>query len=313
VHAAQQAGTRIAPTGRQLELSAGEYRAVVVQGGGGLRMLERAGRQLIDGYGAEERCEAGRGQLLVPWPNRVQDGRYRFDEETRQLAITEPERNCAIHGLVRWSSWEIAEHGAERLVLRQLLCAQPGYPHVLGLSITYTLHHQRGLEMALTATNLGANAAPYALGMHPYLTAGAATIDVCELTLPAERRLPADERGIPIGPAKPLEGTPLDFRRPREIGAAVIDSAFTALARDRRGRATVSLRDPRSERVTSLWVDESFPWIQVFSGDTLPVRRRQGLAVEPMSAPPNALVGGEDLIVLAAGESHTGRWGIFGM
>lgn len=308
----EQTAPPVPPSGRQLELRAGEYRATVVQGGGGLRALEHRGGQLLDGYRAEEPCGGGRGQLLVPWPNRVQGGRYEFAGETRQLAITEPERNCAIHGLARWSQWEIIEQTPERLSLHQRLYAQPGYPHLLDLSMRYSLDPDLGLQMELTASNAGASPAPYGLGMHPYLTVGTPTIDACELSLPASTWLPVDDHGIPSAGQLSVEGSPLDFRKARPIGATVIDTAFSSLERGPDGRATVTLRDPASGRCVSLWVDQSFGWIQAFTGDGLADRRREGLAIEPMTCPPNAFVSGEDLIVLAPQETHTARWGILG-
>ncbi len=279
-------GAPVPPSGRQLELRAGDYRAVIVQAGAGLRVLEHRDRPVIDGYPVDEPCEGARGQLLVPWPNRVRDGRYEFGGERRQLDISEPARNCAIHGLVRWAAWEIAEREPERLVLRHRLHAHPGYPHLLDLCVTYTLQEQAGLRVELTARNVGATPAPYGLGMHPYLTVGTPTIDRCELLLEAETWLPTDARGIPTGVEQPVAGTPLDFRSSRPIGDTRIDYAFGALKRDAAGRATVALRDPASGRSSSLWVDDSFPWIELFSGDHLPSRRREGLGVEPMSGPP---------------------------
>jgi aldose 1-epimerase len=178
------------------------------------------------------------------------------------------------------------------------------------LSVTYTLQAQTGLEIVLTATNVGGSAAPYGLGMHPYLSVATPSIDACELTIPADTWLPTDARGIPTGDAEPVAGTPFDFRAARPIGDTQIDFAFGALHRDGQGRATVALRDPASGRSSSLWVDASFPWIEVFTGDHLPSRRRQGLGVEPMSCAPNALVSGRDLIVLEPRESHTATWGI---
>ena len=59
----------------------------------------------------------------------------------------------------------------------------------------------------------------------------------------------------------------------------------------------------------AVWVDEAWPWLQVFTGD-LPDIRRRGLAVEPMTCPPQAFRTGEDVIRLEPGESWSGEWGI---
>jgi aldose 1-epimerase len=302
--------TPVPPAGRQLELRAGDYRAIVVEVGAGLRTLEFEGRAVLDGYRAEEVCEGARGQLLAPWPNRVNDGQYAFLGDPQQLDLSEPERRCAIHGLVRWVPWRIDEHGSDRLALTCRLHAHPGYPHVLNLSVLYELDAETGIQMTFEATNVGDSPAPYGLGMHPYLTAGTPTIDSSELLIPADSWLPTDDRGIPTGAPQAVDGSRLDFRAPRTIGDTAIDFAFCDLRRDADGRATVSLRDPDTGRVSSLWVDSTFPWLEIFTGDHLPSRQREGLGVEPMTCPPNAFATGEDLIVLQPSQTHQSTWGI---
>lgn len=302
----------VLPLGRQLALAAGDYAATIVEVGGGVRELRHRGRPLLDGYAATEVPEGARGQLLAPWPNRVDRGRYPFAGKERQLDLSEPERATAIHGLVRWEAWRVVEQAQDRVRLAHRLHPHPGYPHVLDLDVEHRLDPDAGLTTRVRATNVGAGPAPYGVGAHPYLTAGTPTIDACELLIPAATRLPTDERGIPTG-TEPVDGTPFDFRTPRPLGGLQIDYAFTDLARDEDGRATVVLRDPASGAATALWVDESCPWVEVFTGDGLPSRRREGLGVEPMSCPPNALATGTGVVVLAPGATHVASWGIAGV
>jgi aldose 1-epimerase len=91
----------IAPSGEQIEIAHGDQRALIVEVGGGLRTYSAAGRELLDGYGIDEMSTSGRGQVLIPWPNRIQDGTYSFEGERHQLAINEVAEQDAIHGLVR--------------------------------------------------------------------------------------------------------------------------------------------------------------------------------------------------------------------
>ena len=102
----------IAPSGEQITIAAGDQQAVIVEVGGGLRSYSAGGRELVDGYSADEMSSSGRGQVLIPWPNRLQDGSYEFDKRHHQLPLNEPERRNAIHGLVRWSAWTAAERRA---------------------------------------------------------------------------------------------------------------------------------------------------------------------------------------------------------
>jgi aldose 1-epimerase len=302
----------VAPSGEQFEISGGGYRAVVTECGASLRLLEHDGRPLVLGWDEDSQSASGRGQLLAPWPNRIRDGRYSFDGRDLQLPISEPKLGNASHGLVRWASWTVEEQSASTVSLGYRLMSQPGYPWTVDLHVVYDLS-AAGLTVTVTATNLSGSPAPYALGAHPYLMAGPGRVDDWELTLPVDTRLEVDEQLIPVGRVD-ISGTELDFRTARLIGSTTLDTAFTGVDRDADGRVTVSLRDPVTDVGVALWMDERHGWLQVFTGDKLPAHARGSLAVEPMTAPPNAFGSGEDVVVLAPtgadGEEHSVSWGI---
>ena len=278
------------------------------ESGGGLRAYTAGGHDVLDGYGPGEPARSGRGQVLIPWPNRLEDGSYEFDGERHQLPLTEPERGNAIHGLVRSAHWHAAEKDGERVVMEHALRPQPGYPFSLDLWIEYLLSAD-GLRVETTATNVGAEACPYGAGAHPYVTVGTPTVDSAVLHAPARTVLESDERGLPAGRAS-VEGTERDFRAPRPLGATVLDHAFTGLERDDDGLARVRLEAPETGRALTVWVDESYPYLMLFTGDPLPDVSRRSIAVEPMTCPPNAFRTGEDLIRLEPGDSTTSTWGI---
>jgi aldose 1-epimerase len=297
----------IAPSGEQIDIESGDQQAVVVRVGAGLRTYTVGGRDVVNGYGVDQMATAGRGQVLIPWPNRLQDGRYEFESRRHQLPLTEPERTNAIHGLVRWSVWSVAEREPDRVVMELRLHPQPGYPFILDLGIEYALS-ANGLSVQTTATNVGHDRCPYGCGAHPYLTVGTETVDATVLRAPARTVLQADGRGIPTG-ATPVAGTDYDFREPRAIAATKLDHAFTDLERGDDGLARVELTNPDSGAALALWVDESYPYLMLFTGD-LPEVERSALAVEPMSCPPDAFRSGENLVVLEPGGSVTSTWGI---
>jgi aldose 1-epimerase len=300
----------VAPSGAQHEISGSGYHAVVTEGGGALRLLEHEGRPLLDGFTAEEMASGGRGQLLVPWPNRIRDGAYSFGGRDLQLPLSEPGRHNASHGLVRWVAWTLADHTADSVSLTYRLMAQSGYPWTLDLGVTYAVS-ATGLEVTHTATNRSTEPAPYAQGAHPYLSAGPGPCDGWELTLPAATRLLSDpERKLPTE-REPVDGTDADFRAPRPIGGALLDHAYTDLTRDESGRAVVELRDPASGGGVALWVDAAHRWLMVYTGDDNAAgTRRRSVAVEPMIAPAGAFRSGADLLTLSPGETFTAAWGI---
>jgi aldose 1-epimerase len=302
----------VAPSGDQFEITAGGYRAVVTESGGTLRVLEYDGRPLIAGFDEDQMCSAGRGQLLMPWPNRIRDGAYSFDGADLQLGLTEPGRHNASHGLARWAAWSPEEHTANSVSLSYRLMAQSGYPWTVDLHVLHDLSAD-GLTVTQTATNLSDRPAPYASGAHPYLTAGPGKVDDWELTLPAATRLLVDDRMIPVG-SEPVEGTPYDFRVSRPIRDTAFDDGFGDLERADDGSVTALVRDPASGDGVALWADRHHPWLQVYSADDQGEAARRSLAVEPMTGPADAFRSGTDLITLApAGESGdevSVSWGI---
>ena len=308
-------------TGAQHHIRAGDYQASVTELGAGLRELTYRGRRLITGYQPDELPPAGAGQLLLPWPNRIDGGKYEFGGASYQLDLSEPARGNAIHGLTRWVNWEPAaqlargetaadaDGAASQITLSHVLYGRPGYPFCLELSVSYRLEPASGLRVTVSACNAGSRPAPYGTGSHPYLTAGAPVIDDCELQIPASRWLPTDDRGIPSGPAQDVAGTPFDFRTSLPIGDTKLDHALTGLSRDESGLTWARLASG-SMRL-GLWAGPGYNWLQVFTGDALaPGLRRKALAFEPMTCPANAFVSGDGLLTLAPADSVTHTWGL---
>ncbi|MBD2759738.1 aldose 1-epimerase family protein [Yimella sp. cx-573] len=296
-----------AASGQQWTLSAHGQELVVVESGGGIRTYRVDGQDVVSGFGADAKADAGRGQHLFPWPNRIRDGKYTFAGKEQQLALTEPARQNASHGLTRWSTWHVIEQSEARLVVAHSLLPQQGWDGLLDLTVTYELTPD-GLTVRPGATNVGAAAVPFGYGAHPYLTAGEQAVDDLTLSLPVDTLIEVDDRLIPTGQAAlPQE---FDFRQARQIEATKFDHAFTDLGSEG-GRWSVHVE--QSGRSTRLWADaETFPYVQVFTGDSLPgdKNRRSGVAVEPMTCPANAFVTGEGLLVLEPGQQWSGQWGI---
>lgn len=299
------------PSGRQHLLAAHGQELVVVEVGGGIRSYRAGGTDVVDGYGEAEMCSGGRGQLLAPWPNRLTDGRFEWEGESLQVALTEPAHSNAIHGLVRWSSWTLEEAGRAEARLVHRLHSQPGWPWALHLAVTYRLEPS-GMAVTTEITNRSDRPCPAGFGWHPYLAVpGAGPVDGAVLTVPAATAYRADERGRPTG-RLPVGGTDLDFTTGRPVGPQRLDTAFTDLDRGPDGRAAVTVAGPGGDRRVRLWLDGSFTHLMVFTGDTLadPLRRRRAVAVEPMTCAPDMLRSGDGRRILEPGATLAGTWGI---
>jgi aldose 1-epimerase len=310
VSAPRSAVVEQATSGEQHEIRHGDQVAVACEVGGTLRLYTARGIDVIDGFGTNEQSVAGRGQVLAPWPNRLDGGTYEFEGSIGRAALDEPERGNAIHGLVRWAPWTVRSISDSAVALGCVIHPQPAYPWHTDLEVEYSLDED-GLTTTVRAVNLSDAPAPFGIGFHSYLTVGE-QIDGANLRVPARQRLVTDERGLPTGESLPVQGTSFDFMSGRGIGETRLDTAYTGLIRDgdERARTVIGSRD--GTRRHTLWTGPEFPFLMVYTGDTLEPasRRRQGIAVEPMTCPPNAFRSGRNVIRLATGESWSGTWGI---
>jgi galactose mutarotase-like enzyme len=279
-----------------------------VEVGATLREYEVNGQPILDGFPIDRMADGGRGQPLLPWPNRLEDGQYTFGGRTLQLPIDEIDRRNASHGLTRWLNWKLAEQASDHVALELTLHPRPGYPFTLYLRIDYSLS-DAGLSVHTRAENRGAEPLPFGAGQHPYFTVGTSFIDDATLRIPASQRLDLDEaRRLPTGRILDVSQSAFDFRTPKPIGNLVIDECFCGLAREADGRARITLS---GKHAVSVWFDQHYSYAQVFSGDTLSSdRRRRGLALEPMTCPPNAFRSHTDVIVLPPVGAVELEWGI---
>ena len=306
---AQRPAETTAATGDQWVIGHGHQRAVITEVGATLRSFTVGERAVIDGFGPGEWSHGGRGQVLAPWPNRLGDGRYSFEGVDAQAPLDELSQNNAIHGLVRWVPWRMTGRAQNRVSMEYELRPSPAYPFALRLALEYRLGRD-GLTVVADAENLGPTDLPFGLGFHPYLTVGTNSVDTMRLEVPASTRLIADNRGLPIGRG-PVAGTEYDFTQGRLIGVTRLDTGYTGLSRGADGRVRVELDHPDGGQGTTVWADEQFGYLMIYTGDTLdPEERRTSLAVEPMSCPPDALSSGTDVAVLPPGGRWTGSWGI---
>lgn len=297
------------PSGRAHSLTTDLDELHVVEVGGTLRSWRRDGVEVLAGFAANAPIDAGRGQQLIPWPNRIRDGRYTFDGENRQLAITEVAHGNASHGLLRWAPWELVDRGDSHLTMGARLHPLPGWAWTLDLTTTYAVGPD-GLSVTCRATNLSDTTAPFGAGWHPYLGTESLPVEDVVLELPATEYVTVDDRLLPTGCA-PVEGTPFDFRVGRAIGPQRLDTAYRGLTVGDDGRWRVHVTLPDGTRHTVWGEAEAFPWVQVFTGKAEPHHAPpHGVAVEPMTCPPDAFNSGDSLVRLEPGQSWTGTWGI---
>lgn len=298
--------TALSPTGDQFELTRGGSRAVITQVAAALREFSVDGVHLTEPYSDTVTPPFGDGIVLAPWPNRVRDGKWVLDGQTLQLDITEPARDNALHGLLRVAPYLVVERSESSITLAATVYPQHGYPFRVATTVTYELV-DGGLRVIHTATNESGAPAPVAFGTHPFFRIGDVPTEEVTLTLHAGTRFDVDDRLNPLAEV-PVDGD-FDLRGGRLVAELELDTAFGGLAPVDRVVATLTAPDGRR---VSLWQDENHGYSQVFTTRSFPKDGGLGLAVavEPMTAPPDALNSGLGLKWLEPGETWSVEWGI---
>lgn len=293
------------PTGHRFRISSGTTHAEIAQVGAALRAFSVDGVDLVPRYPDDEPTPAASGVVLVPWPNRIRDGRWSDGAQTYQLAITEPRYGNASHGLLRFTAYDEVETTTDAVTLRARVFPQTGYPFYLDTSVTYEVR-DGALDVGHRVTNVGSADAPVALGAHPYFCIG--DVPTADLTLRSTgaTRFVVDERMLPVD-QQPVDAA-TDLRAGRRVGDLEADTAYGDLARDRDGRVRTTLEAPDRRSVT-VWQAEGFDFVQVFRTDRF-IGRPLALAIEPMTAPADAFNSRDHVRVLTPGESWTLGWGV---
>lgn len=274
-------------------LSAGDYTATIVTVGAGLAGLTWRGRQIVVGHEPGELPLGYVGKTLVPWPNRITDGTYVYDGQTHQVPINEHPTNAALHGLACWSVWDVVDRSDAHVVLELEIAPRYGYPFHLRTRVSYRLDAAGGLAVEIASTNIGERTAPYGSSTHPYLSCDLRPVDECTLQVPAGSVLTVDDRLRPVA-TESAESAGLALPGTEPLGGRQVDHAYTDLPT---GGWTVTLADD----TLAVRLHADAPWLQIYSGELV---GRRGVAVEPMTCPPDAFNSHTDLVELAPGATH---------
>ncbi|APT86273.1 aldose 1-epimerase family protein [Corynebacterium flavescens] len=273
----------MANTSPVLEIAAGRYRADIATFGGGIKALTFDSKPLVETYPDGAYPPLSAGVVLAPWPNRVEDGTYSWQGTNYQLPITEPALNNAIHGFCNEVEWEVSECAPAAVVLRHSIAPQSGWPWQVEVEAVYRLA-DTGLEVVLSASTPETRPVPFACGLHTYLSACGAPADESRLHLPVTSHHLLNERNLPTGA--------FDKR-------SIVDQAIAEVEWDDcfHGPEGLVAEYTCAGQGVRLEMGPGLQWVQLYTPRDYPGRGR-ALAVEPMSAPPNALHDGVDIATI---------------
>ena len=301
------------PLGDPIELRTAHATATVAPLAAALLQLAVDGVDLAERTPPTRLPSHGNGIVLAPWPNRVRDARWTHDGVVQQLDVTDPSRGNAIHGLLRNTAYRVLDRTEAAVTLGAVVHPQHGWPFLLDTRVRYALADD-GLTVTHTARNLGAARAPWAVGAHPYLRVGAGPVEQLTLEAHAPHYLELDAHLVPVAVREVAPGGPLDLSTPRALGGLDLNVAYQGVRTGAAGAAVLTAPDGAR---TIVWQDEPFGWLQVYTPRDFPHLDASGtetaalaVALEPMSAAPDALNSGEGIAWLEPGESWEASWGV---
>lgn len=274
------------------------------------------------------------GDVLFPFPGRVEKSKYSFEGQDYKLSDVRVKGGHAIHGFAKIAEWEVEGQTESQVKLafdiKEGEYTKKGYPFSIKLSVIYGLGED-GLTCRAIVENIGEKPAPFGLGFHPYFTVGTKVIDEMLVNINADKLVEFDKGLKPTGKLLSVAGSEVDFSQPVKIGMRVIDNCYTELDFEdgiglpegepwlfRGGRNTdqvpihqTTLSNDSGDKVM-IWQDRNFPYLQVYSADTIGEKHaRRGFAVEPQTCTGFAFnVDGMGLLILQPEEVFKGSWGV---
>jgi aldose 1-epimerase len=243
--------------------------------------------------------------ILFPWPNRIRNGKYSFEENAYTLPINETGNNNALHGLVynvpyQIQQCEVIGSNSTCILVHRYEGTEAGFPFPFSIAIEYNLG-LKGLTLKIDVLNTGKTAMPYALGWHPYFQFQNETQNDWELKIDAEKMFLSDSQMIPIG-----HGVYQYPDKWNDLKGKGYDTVFKI----QENKATVKslLRSKKSGRSIEVWQDGQkgeYEYIVVY---TPPGGKR--IAIEPMTANTDAYNNKQGFQTLAPGVIKTLACGV---
>lgn len=252
--------------------------------------------QIFDGFKTEQQIlsnEKSRCIFLIPFPNRVRNGKFSFEGRGYQLPLNKPLENNAIHGFIWNRKFAMEETEGSVILSHDFKGDFPGFPFSFLTRIQYDLSASK-CAVKISVSNTGEIAMPLGIGWHPYFRLQK-QINELYLQLPACKHLVADGRMIPTGRKNAFSA----FQNQQLIGNKTFDDAFEFMGKQ--NFYETCLTDKASGRTIIVEQDAGFKYLQAYTPPD-----RNSIALEPMTCPANAFNSGEGLIKLLPGETYSG-------
>jgi len=298
-----------------LDTKTGEFVSILPCLGGSINQMTLNNKgnliKIMDGYSSIRDAEKNltssfKGSNLFPFPNRIADGKYNFNNQVYQLTLNFPQENNAIHGLLFDEEFKIVDKqdGAtgSMLILEYEAKEAKGYPFRYYFKTLYRLRENNGFECEIQVTNLMDHPIPVAHGWHPYFKLGESQINDLQLQFQAKNILKVDKRNIPTGESISYN----KFNKLTTILDINLDNCFRLSEENE--RAETIIMNKSSDFGYKIWQETGsykYNYLQIYTPP-----HRKSIAIEPMTCIPDAFNNKEGLIILSPSESFSVIWGI---
>lgn len=278
-----------------------------VPGHGSLLQLRWKGRDLLESEPDGDHLKLNRwakGNLLFPFPNRLNEGKFHWDGKAYQFPINDAGTNNALHGFFGQMSFQlesktIDSHRASLVFVHRPDSIPENYPFEYELKVELELDLENGFWITTSVQNLGGDPMPTSWGWHPYFKLPGKLED-WELKLPKCKMVGVDQRMLPTGKLYDYES----FNEGKRVGAIILDNCFSLDKPE--GLIEISLCSGREKMV---YLQDhgpgQYPFFQLF----IPPDRKS-IAIEPMTSNVDALNNQDGLIILKGNEIAKAGWGI---
>ena len=294
-----------------------------------LKFMAASGTKLtnvIDGFATPEEFKAAKGArcwIMAPFANRIPQGKYLFEGIEYQLEPIPP-RDQVIHGFAAYQNFTLSKVRNESDFIEAIFVTKnirpgvfKGYPFALDVYVSYKLEKNK-LSVKITGSNVGDNVLPFSPGWHPYFKTSDEGIENLILTIDAENIIIMNDALIPLDGeeayAKIEDFPQYNFasnkdEKSRIINSRILDFCYAGLKRKHDGYYRASIFNPSTGLKINVFQKEGF--FLIFSGDSLPSRKRESIALEPMRFLTNAFNRKEfsEDIKIHPGESSTFEFG----
>ena len=262
---------------------------------------------IIDGYQDEESLinkDYYKSAFLLPFPNRLNEGKYTYKGKNYEFPINDTECNNALHGFEDCYEMQLQDvrlngENAEVVLHHSYNGQNPAYPFPFEFTVIYTLSENNSFECEVKIENPNDFTIPIGFGWHPYFKLGNLPVEKLELQMPTVDQVLIDDRMLPTGEFKSVN----TYNLFTNLTGKEFDTCFKSIDGS---VSEVVINAASINTKLSYWQEnEAFPYFQVF----IPPKRKS-IAIEPMTCNVNAFNRPDDLKELNGNERLRGKFGV---